>query len=147
MLLQQASAAAAAAAAGGAGAAASAAAPAAAATAAARQLQQRPAFSSSAAPGEKRITATLFPGDGIGPDIAVAVREIFEAAKVPVDWDEQHLSKTVDERTNSFVTRENLDSVLVGLAGLAGRGAAGARGGGVRLGFVVVVGGCGCGGG
>jgi hypothetical protein len=28
-------------------------------------------------------------------------------------WDEQHIGTAVDERTNSFVTRENLDSVLV----------------------------------
>jgi hypothetical protein len=72
----------------------------------------------SAAADDGRITATLFPGDGIGPEIATAVRQIFEAAQVPVDWDEQHLGKTVDERTNSFVTRENLDSVLVSKGGL-----------------------------
>ncbi len=36
------------------------------------------------------------------------------AARVPVTWDEQHISKEVDKRTNSMVTRENLDSVLVG---------------------------------
>lgn len=59
------------------------------------------------------FTATLFPGDGIGPEIANAVQEIFAAAQVPVQWDEQHISKTVDERTNSMITRENLDSVLV----------------------------------
>lgn len=79
---------------------------------AARHLQRTAPYSSSAEPG-KRITATLFPGDGIGPEIAEAVQEIFEAAGVPVDWDVQHLGKQVDERTNSFVTRENLDSVLV----------------------------------
>jgi isocitrate dehydrogenase (NAD+) len=59
------------------------------------------------------ITATLFPGDGIGPEIAEAVKEIFAAAKAPIAWDEQHVGTKVDERTNSFVTRENLDSVLV----------------------------------
>jgi isocitrate dehydrogenase (NAD+) len=79
---------------------------------AAAHLQRR-ALSSAPEPG-KKITATLFPGDGIGPDIAEAVREIFEAAGAPIEWDVQHLGKTVDERTNSFVTRENLDSVLVG---------------------------------
>jgi isocitrate dehydrogenase (NAD+) len=41
------------------------------------------------------------------------VKAIFKAAGAPIVWDEQHLGKTVDERTNSFVTRENLDSVLV----------------------------------
>jgi hypothetical protein len=51
---------------------------------------------------------------GIGPEISEAVMKIFEAAKVPVQWDIQYVGKEVDPRTNSFVTRENLDSVLVG---------------------------------
>jgi predicted pyridoxine 5'-phosphate oxidase superfamily flavin-nucleotide-binding protein len=55
----------------------------------------------------------LYSGDGIGPEISEAVKAIFKAAGAPIVWDEQHLGKTVDERTNSFVTRENLDSVLV----------------------------------
>ena len=59
------------------------------------------------------ITATLFPGDGIGPEIADAVKKIFKAADAPIEWDEQYISKTADPRTNSFITRENLDSVLV----------------------------------
>lgn len=59
------------------------------------------------------ITCTLFPGDGIGPEIAVAVQKIFEAAGAPIDWDEQYIGKVADPRTNSMVTRENLDSVLV----------------------------------
>ena len=50
---------------------------------------------------------------GIGPEIADAVAEIFEAAKAPIQWDVQLIGKEVDPRTNSFVSRENLDSVLV----------------------------------
>lgn len=64
------------------------------------------------------ITATLFPGDGIGPEIAEAVREIFTAAGVPVLWDVQNVANVVDPRTNSMVTRENLDSVLLHKIGL-----------------------------
>ncbi|KAI8475686.1 MAG: isocitrate dehydrogenase, NAD-dependent [Monoraphidium minutum] len=79
------------------------------------------AFSTSPGPADgKLIPATLFPGDGIGPDIAEAVREIFDAAGAPIEWDVQNLGKTVDERTNSFVTRENLDSVLKNGIGLKG---------------------------
>jgi isocitrate dehydrogenase (NAD+) len=59
------------------------------------------------------ITATLFPGDGIGPEIAEAAQTIFKAANCPIEWDVQHIGKEVDPRTNSMVTRENLDSVLV----------------------------------
>jgi isocitrate dehydrogenase (NAD+) len=39
---------------------------------------------------------------------------------VPVSWDEQHIGTTVDPRTNSMVTRENLDSVLKHGIGLKG---------------------------
>lgn len=39
--------------------------------------------------------------------------KIFESAEAPIVWDVQHIGKEVDPRTNSFVTRENLDSVLV----------------------------------
>jgi isocitrate dehydrogenase (NAD+) len=39
--------------------------------------------------------------------------KIFDEAKVPVQWDVQYVGKEVDPRTNSFITRENLDSVLV----------------------------------
>jgi hypothetical protein len=63
---------------------------------------------------------------GIGPEIADAVRAIFEAAAVPVTWDEQHIGTTVDPRTNSMVTRENLDSVLVSRERGEGGGGGGA---------------------
>lgn len=59
------------------------------------------------------VTATLFPVDGIGPEIAIAAKKIFAAAEAPIAWEEQFVGETVDTRTNSFVSRENLDSVLV----------------------------------
>jgi hypothetical protein len=39
-----------------------------------------------------------------GPEIAEAVKAVFRAAGAPIVWEEQHIGKTVDERTNSFVT-------------------------------------------
>lgn len=68
----------------------------------------------------KAFSATLFPGDGVGPEISSALREVFNAAGVPVTWDEQFIGKEVDQRTNSMVTRENLDSVLKHRVGLKG---------------------------
>lgn len=56
----------------------------------------------------------------MGPEIADAVQKVFIAAKVPVTWDVQYISKTVDPRTNSMVTRENLDSVKAHNIGLKG---------------------------
>lgn len=65
-------------------------------------------------PGQP-FTATLFPGDGIGPEIAESVKKVFSAVGASVQWDEQRVGTTADPRTNSFVSRENLDSVLVSL--------------------------------
>ena len=36
-------------------------------------------------------TITLFPGDGIGPQISESVKEIFAAAEVPVTWEEHEV--------------------------------------------------------
>lgn len=65
-------------------------------------------------PGQP-FTATLFPGDGIGPEIAESIKKVFSAVGANVQWDEQRVGTTADPRTNSFVSRENLDSVLVSL--------------------------------
>lgn len=62
---------------------------------------------------EVKENTVLSSGDGIGPEIADSVKQIFKAAEVPISWDTQFVATVVDERTNSFVTRENLDSVLV----------------------------------
>lgn len=35
---------------------------------------------------------TLIPGDGIGPQVATAVKQILQAAGVAIDWDEFHVS-------------------------------------------------------
>lgn len=70
-------------------------------------------FSRALASTSSPVECTLFPGDGIGPEIATAVKSIFSNAGVPIKWDEQIVGTTADPRTNSMVTRENLDSVLV----------------------------------
>ncbi|MEW5310160.1 MAG: hypothetical protein WDW38_001985 [Sanguina aurantia] len=83
-------------------------------TASSGSLSQVSGFSS------KSIEVTLFPGDGIGPEIAAAAKLVFTAAGLDIQWDEQHVGKTVDTRTNSMVTRENLDSMLRNKIGLKG---------------------------
>lgn len=69
---------------------------------------------------EQSTTVSLFPGDGIGPEIAESVKKIYVAAGVNINWDEQIVGTTADPRTNSMVTRENLDSVLKNRIGLKG---------------------------
>ncbi|XP_015787216.1 probable isocitrate dehydrogenase [NAD] subunit alpha, mitochondrial [Tetranychus urticae] len=50
---------------------------------AARQSSQFNGLQSS----RNNTTVTLIPGDGIGPEISKSVQEIFEAAKVPIEWE------------------------------------------------------------
>ncbi|KAK9920926.1 hypothetical protein M0R45_029463 [Rubus argutus] len=73
-------------------------------------------FSSTSTP----ITATLFPGDGIGPEIAESVKQIFREAEVPIEWEEHYVGEQIDPRTQSFLTWESLESVRRNKVGLKG---------------------------
>ncbi|KAF6155258.1 hypothetical protein GIB67_019784 [Kingdonia uniflora] len=66
------------------------------------------------------IQATLFPGDGIGPEIAESVKQVLSAAAVPIEWEEHFVGDTVDPRTQSFLTWESLESVRRNRVGLKG---------------------------
>lgn len=79
-----------------------------------------PNLRSFSSPATGQITATLFPGDGIGPEIANSVKEIFKAADVPIEWEEHYVSKEIDPRTQSFLTWESLESVRRNKVGLKG---------------------------
>ncbi|XP_038883380.1 isocitrate dehydrogenase [NAD] catalytic subunit 5, mitochondrial isoform X2 [Benincasa hispida] len=74
------------------------------------------AFSSAATP----IRATLFPGDGIGPEIAESVKQVFRTADVPIEWEEHYVGDQIDPRTQSFLTWESLESVRRNGVGLKG---------------------------
>ncbi|XP_074276146.1 isocitrate dehydrogenase [NAD] catalytic subunit 5, mitochondrial-like [Silene latifolia] len=66
------------------------------------------------------ITATLFPGDGIGPEIAESVKQIFRVAEVPIVWEEHFVGKEIDPKTQSFLTEASLDSLRKNKVGLKG---------------------------
>ncbi|CAH8356459.1 unnamed protein product [Eruca vesicaria subsp. sativa] len=74
------------------------------------------AFSSSIIP----ITATLLHGDGIGPEIAESVKQVFNVAEAPIEWEEHYLCTLKDPRTQSFLTWECLESVRRNKVGLKG---------------------------
>ncbi|ESW16363.1 hypothetical protein PHAVU_007G150400 [Phaseolus vulgaris] len=82
-----------------------------------RFLANPRAFSSAVS---SPIRATLFPGDGIGPEIADSVKQIFEAAEVPIEWEEHYVGTEIDPRTQSFLTWESLESVRRNGVGLKG---------------------------
>merc|ERR1711892_1318125 len=42
---------------------------------------------------EDRVTATLIPGDGVGPELVASVEEVFKAAAVPMDFEVYFMSE------------------------------------------------------
>ncbi|NXV40705.1 IDH3B dehydrogenase, partial [Uria aalge] len=49
----------------------------------------------------------MLPGDGVGPELMHAVKEVFKAASVPVVFDEHHLSEV-----QNMASEEKLDQVV-----------------------------------
>merc|ERR1719278_419328 len=70
----------------------------------------------SSAPG--RRTVTLIPGDGIGPEIAVAVQKIFAAADAPIDWEPVDVSPVKHADGTMGIPKEVIDSVNRNKVGL-----------------------------
>jgi len=56
-------------------------------------------------------TAVLIPGDGIGPEVAQAVRRVFEAAEAPVDWVEHHAGIAALEAGSEVLPEATLEAV------------------------------------
>ena len=56
-------------------------------------------------------TITLVPGDGIGPEIAESVKEIFLAVKAPVKWEVADCGLNALERTGQLMPPEFLESI------------------------------------
>lgn len=59
----------------------------------------------------KRHSAVLIPGDGIGPEVTAAVRRIFEAAAVPVDWVEHQAGITALQAGDTVLPEATLDAI------------------------------------
>ena len=58
-----------------------------------------------------KTTVTLIPGDGIGPEVASAVREILAATGVQIDWEEIPARADFERRGLDFIQAGVLDSV------------------------------------
>ena len=56
-------------------------------------------------------TITLILGDGIGPEITRAVQDIFAAAQVPVQWEEQNAGQTTFDQSGELLPQALLDSL------------------------------------
>jgi isocitrate dehydrogenase (NAD+) len=56
-------------------------------------------------------TITLIPGDGIGPEVTRATRQILQAAGVSIEWDEHVAGTEALRRTGQALPTEVLDSI------------------------------------
>ncbi|HEY4741775.1 MAG TPA: isocitrate dehydrogenase (NAD(+)) [Candidatus Acidoferrales bacterium] len=56
-------------------------------------------------------TVTLIPGDGIGPEVAAAVKDILAATGVQIDWEEIPARADFERRGLDFIQAGVLDSV------------------------------------
>ncbi len=59
----------------------------------------------------QRHTVALIAGDGIGPEIAASVKEIFAAAQVPVDFEEHEAGLACFEKTGSTLPASTIDAI------------------------------------
>lgn len=57
--------------------------------------------------GTERKTVTLIPGDGVGPELCGAVKHVFSAVGVPVDWEEVYVSDV-----GTYFGETNIDHVI-----------------------------------
>ncbi|HYX38288.1 MAG TPA: isocitrate/isopropylmalate family dehydrogenase [Oligoflexus sp.] len=55
-------------------------------------------------------TITLVPGDGIGPEISESVKQVFEALRAPVRWEQVECGLTAFEKTGQLMPQEFVDS-------------------------------------
>lgn len=76
-------------------------------------------FSSSVDP-QKLHRVTLFRGDGIGPEIAESIVQIFKAAKVPIEWEDHAIHSEAVTEEGDLISKESLDSVLRNKVALKG---------------------------
>lgn len=66
------------------------------------------------------VTVTLIPGDGIGPSIVEAVKQVVATSGAPIRWDEKGAGLKAAETTGNPMPRETLDSIANNKVALKG---------------------------
>ena len=82
-------------------------------------LQQRSFSTTPTTP--KNFTVTLFPGDGIGPEISQAVIDILHAAQVPIEWEFQKIHTRAVTASGDLIGPEAIESVKRNTYALKGK--------------------------
>jgi isocitrate dehydrogenase (NAD+) len=57
------------------------------------------------------VSVTLIEGDGIGPEITRAVKDVFEAIAVPIQWEEENAGQTALDQTGELLPASLMDSI------------------------------------
>jgi isocitrate dehydrogenase (NAD+) len=65
-------------------------------------------------------TVTLIPGDGIGPDVTGAVKEVIAAMDVPIEWEVVEAGETVMDEKGTPLPEEVLESICRNKVALKG---------------------------
>lgn len=65
-------------------------------------------------------TVTLIEGDGIGPEITRSVKAVFEAAKVPVIWEEENAGQTTLDKKGELIPASLIESIKKNKVALKG---------------------------
>jgi isocitrate dehydrogenase (NAD+) len=65
-------------------------------------------------------TVTLIPGDGIGPEVAQAMRRVVEATGVAIEWDVQEAGEAVIEKYGTPLPDHVLESIRRNKVGIKG---------------------------
>lgn len=65
-------------------------------------------------------TVTLIKGDGIGPEITDAVKRIFAAANVPIEWDEENAGQTTLAEVGELIPASLIESIKKNKVALKG---------------------------
>ena len=65
-------------------------------------------------------TITFIPGDGIGPEITAAMKEIVEATGVKIKWDVQIAGETAMKELGNPLPEETLESIRRNRVGIKG---------------------------
>ena len=63
---------------------------------------------------------TLIEGDGIGPEITNSVKEIFDAANVPVTWEEENAGQSTLDKTGKLIPDSLIASIKANKVALKG---------------------------
>ncbi|ALC44874.1 l-1-G0156 [Drosophila busckii] len=74
--------------------------------------QKSPSTDGAAPPtADKPRTVTLMPGDGIGPEISLAVMEVLNAMKVPLVFDPVDVTPVMNSRGQTTIPQKVIDSM------------------------------------